>query len=141
MATTRSTGPWAPAASASAARVAVTVVLHGLAIWGLCGATIGLAMATMSQQDALLVHAAAAPVIASLVSLVYFRRHDHTTPLVTACCFLAVVVLADVLLVAMIIYRSFEMFRSAIGTWLPFGLIFAATWVVGAVLRHRSPES
>jgi len=27
--------------------------------------------------------------------------------------------------------RSFEMFRSVIGTWMPFGLIFLAAWIAG----------
>jgi len=39
----------------------------------------------------------------------------------------------------MVINHSFEMFRSVIGTWLPFALIFAATFAVGTVLR-RSRE-
>jgi len=77
------------------------------------------------------------PVIAAIVSFVYFRRFNYTTPLVTASAFLVVVALVDLFLVAIVINHSFEMFRNAIGTWLPFALIFAVTFVVGIVLRRR----
>jgi len=71
------------------------LVLHALVIWALCGATIGIGMSITSQGNALVVHAIAAPVIAAVVSLVYFRRFNYTPPLVTACVFLAVVALVD----------------------------------------------
>jgi hypothetical protein len=46
---------------------------------------------------------------------------------------LAVVVLADFFLVALVINRSMDMFRSVIGTWLPFLLIFVATYIAGVL--------
>ncbi|HTP26669.1 MAG TPA: hypothetical protein VMK12_13575 [Anaeromyxobacteraceae bacterium] len=122
--------------TANMTRVVITLVLHALVIWGLCGATIGIGMSVTSRGNALVVHAIAAPVIAAIVSFVYFRRFNYTRPLVTASVFLVVVALVDLFLVAMVINHSFEMFRSAIGTWLPFALIFAVTFVVGTVLRR-----
>jgi hypothetical protein len=50
--------------------------------------------------------------------------------LATAAGFLAVVIM-DVFVVALLIQRKFTMFRSVLGTWLPFALIFASTYIVG----------
>ena len=41
--------------------------------------------------------------------------------------------LLDALIVAPLFERSYAMFRSAIGTWLPFLAIFAAVWFAGIV--------
>jgi len=133
----RDSVPQVPATSKT--RIGITLVFHALVIWGLCGATIGIGMSVTSQGNALIVHAIAAPVIATVVSFVYFSRFNYTTPLVTACVFLVAVALVDLFLVAMVINRSLDMFRSFIGTWLPFALIFAATFVVGTVLRRSHP--
>jgi hypothetical protein len=37
----------------------------------------------------------------------------------------------DVLVVALLTERSFAMFASPSGTWLPLALIVAATWITG----------
>ena len=37
----------------------------------------------------------------------------------------------DALVVAPVFERSYAMFRSVIGTWLPFALIFLAIWLAG----------
>jgi hypothetical protein len=38
------------------------------------------------------------------------------------------------------ILRSFDMFTSLIGTWIPFALIFASTYLTGRVVSgRRSP--
>jgi hypothetical protein len=37
----------------------------------------------------------------------------------------------DVLVVALMIERSFEMFASPLGTWIPFALIFLSSWITG----------
>jgi hypothetical protein len=40
----------------------------------------------------------------------------------------------DFFVVAMLINRSFEMFASLLGTWLPFMLIFASSYLVGHLM-------
>jgi len=65
------------------------------------------------------------------MALVYFRRFAFTTPLQTAAIFLAVVAGLDLFLVAPFFERSYVMFASFLGTWLPFALIFAAVYVTG----------
>lgn len=115
------------------------LALHGLAGWALCAAVMGVGMATLPPQTALLVHAVAAPIIFVALSWVYFTRIAYTTPVQTALVFLAIVVFMDTFLVALVVLKSFDMFRSFIGTWLPFALIFVATWLTGSALRGRAP--
>jgi hypothetical protein len=40
--------------------------------------------------------------------------------------------------VAPVFERSYAMFRSVRGTWLPFGLIFLVTWIVGRRIGGRT---
>ncbi len=79
-------------------------------------------------------HAIVAPVVFAGLSWVYFARFAYTTPLATAALFLGLVAALDLVVVAAIILRSFVMFGSVLGTWLPFALIFAATWATGIVV-------
>jgi proline iminopeptidase len=115
-----------------------TLALLGFALlgWGLCGATIGVARGLMPMESALVVHAVAAPVIAGTLAYLYARCCAATTPLVTGLVFVAVPVVMDVALIAPFVERSWDMFRSPIGTWIPFVSMFlaawwAALWVVG----------
>ena len=119
-------------------RHAAVIVGFALVGWGLCAATMGIGMGVVGLQVALVVHAVAAPVIFAALSLVYFKYLGYMTPLTTAAVFLAVVVIMDVGVVAMLVERSFEMFTSFLGTWLPFMLIFASTYLTGAIVHsHR----
>jgi len=49
--------------------------------------------------------------------------------------FIAFVIAMDFFVVAMLINRSFEMFSSLLGTWIPFALIFASTFIIGVFVR------
>ena len=51
--------------------------------------------------------------------------------MVTALTFVAIVALLDLVVVAGIIQRNLAMFGSVFGTWIPFALIGAVSWVVG----------
>jgi membrane associated rhomboid family serine protease len=113
-------------------------VAHGLVGWALCGVTIGVGMKLTTPETTLIIHAIAAPVIFTCLSLVYFRRPIAWSPLRTAAVFLGVVVVMDVFVVALLVERSFEMFASILGTWLPFLLIFLSTWCTGIAVRARS---
>jgi len=118
-------------------RHAGAIVGFALVGWSLCAATMGIGMAVVGLKVALVVHAAAAPVIFAAISPVYFKRLAYTTPLTTAAVFLAIIVFMDVSVVAMLVQRSFEMFASFLGTWLPFVLIFGSTYLTGSIVRHR----
>jgi hypothetical protein len=120
------------------AKIAI-VLVHAFVGWALCGATMGIGMAVTSLENALILHAVAAAVFFYVVSLVYFRKFNFTAPIQTALIFVAFVVAMDFILVAMLINRSFEMFTSLLGTWIPFGLIFLSTWLTGLVVNQRKP--
>jgi hypothetical protein len=131
----------APRPAVTPRRAVVTLLVHAVVIWAACAATIGIGRAVTSMDRTLVIHAVAAPVFAAVVSALYFRRYGYTSPLVTAAAFLALIMLVDFFLVALVIERSLDMFRSALGTWLPFSLIFGATAVTGwwvQAIRRRS---
>jgi hypothetical protein len=83
------------------------------------------------MQTTLVVHAIGAPVGFFLLSLLYFRKFSFTTPLQTALTFLAVVAGMDALVVAPFFEKSFAMFASPLGMWLPLALIFCVTYFTG----------
>ena len=118
----------------------ITIILaHALIGWALCGAMMGIGLATMPLEDALIVHALAAPVFFTGISLVYFQKFNYTTPFQTALIFVGFVMAMDFFVVALLINRSLDMFASLLGTWIPFALIFAATYLRGVMVR-RSAE-
>jgi len=114
------------------------VVIHGLVGWGLCGATMSVGMKLTTLESALVLHAIAAPIIFTGLSLVYFQRFGSWAPFRTAAAFLGIVVVMDVFVVALLIERSFEMFESILGTWLPFLLIFTSTWWTGLAVSRAA---
>jgi len=115
----------------------MTVLAAAFVGWLLCFATMGVARAVLSMDQALVVHAIAAPIFFAAVSVVYFSRFGHTSPLATAAIFVAFVIAMDFFVVALLIIRSLDMFASLIGTWIPFGLIFASTYLTGQYVAKR----
>ena len=116
---------------------AAVIVVFALVGWALCAAAIAIGFAVTTQTVALIVHAIVAPVVFAGLSWVYFTRFAYTTPLVTAALFLGLVATLDLVVVAAFILRSFAMFGSLLGTWLPFVLIFAATWATGTAVGRQ----
>ncbi len=119
-------------------RKIIVLLVHAFIGWALCAATMGIGMATTSQQTALAVHAIGAPIYFTAVSWLYFTRFAFTRPLQTALIFVAFVMIVDFLVVALLINKSLAMFGSLLGTWIPFMLIFGSTLITGiVVLRAR----
>jgi hypothetical protein len=113
------------------------VLGHALIGWMYCGTLISIGRQFMSMQATLVMHAIGAPLGFVLISLFYFKRFAFTSPLQTALLFVGVVIGMDVLVVAMLIEKSFAMFASALGTWLPLALIFSAAYLTGTFCKHR----
>jgi hypothetical protein len=109
----------------------LVLVVHAVVGWGLCGATIGIGRKFTTLHNSLIAHAIAAPIIFVVVSASYFCWFDGTRPAVTAAEFVAIVIFFDVFVIALLVEKSFDMFRSVLGTWLPFSLIFLASWLTG----------
>ncbi len=108
-----------------------TIVVLGFIGWALCGASMGIGLALSTEEIALILHAIAAPIIFAGISIFYFSRYNYTTPLQTAAIFVSIIIFLDIFVVAMMIEKSFDMFRSLLGTWIPFALIFTSTYVTG----------
>ena len=116
----------------------VIITTHALIGWALCGAIIGIGFQVTSVENTLIIHALGVPIIFVLVSLVYFNRFDYTTPLQTAIIFTASAILLDFFIIALLVNKSFEMFTSIIGTWIPFASIFLSTYLVGLYTQARA---
>ena len=116
----------------------LVIAALGLLGWAMCGAIMFVGMSMMSMESTLIVHAIGAPIIFSLLSLLYFRRFHFTSPTITAIAFLLIVILMDFFVVALIINKSFEMFLSPLGTWIPFALIFISTYLTGVIVDKRN---
>ena len=115
----------------------VIIFVHAFIGWVLCAATMGIGMATMTLEKTLIVHAIGAPIFFAVVSLIYFRKFNYTTPLQTAMIFDGFVIAVDFFVVALLINRSLEMFVSLLGTWIPFALIFASTYLTGLFVLKK----
>jgi len=107
------------------------ITIHALIGWSLCGAIIGIGFQFTTEQNTLIIHAIGAPIIFGLVTRNYFKRFAYTSPLHTAYLFLGITIAMDFFLVALVIQKSFVMFESILGTWIPFILIFSATILMG----------
>jgi menaquinone-dependent protoporphyrinogen oxidase len=119
------------------------MLIYGLTGWALCTATMFVTLSLVSLTPSLVVHAIAAPLYFVLLSVLYFRPPGAREPLLTAVIWTATVAFLDLVIVAGLIQRSVEMFGSIAGTWLPFALIFAATWLTGTMMSMMplpSPE-
>lgn len=115
----------------------IIVLSHAFIVWALCGATIAIGRSFMSVELTLIIHAIAAPIFAALVSLDYYKKFHYTTPLQTAFIFLLFVIAMDAGLVAPFFEKSYEMFRSILGTWVPFVLIFLSTFITGLTVKKK----
>ena len=120
------------------AKTALLLAPHAFVIWLGCRLTVALGREALGLETALRLHAIIAPVLAGLVSLVYFRLFHATTPLRAAIFFVSFAIILDATVVAPIFEQNYAMFSSFLGTWLPFLLIFVATYVTGTWIAGRS---
>lgn len=118
-------------------KAAVIIAIHGIVGWALCGSIVMIGREFWPMDTTLIVHAIGAPIIAAGLSLIYFNFFNYTTPLQTAAIFVGIAILMDLVVVALLIEKSFEMFSSLIGTWIPWGLMFISTYLVGSQITRR----
>lgn len=109
------------------------IFAHAIVGWAYCGALIGIGRQLFPMQTTLVIHAIGAPLGFVVISLVYFKKFCFTNPMQTAVLFLSIVVALDLFLVAPVFEKSFAMFASLLGTWIPFALIFLATLLTGVL--------
>jgi len=116
----------------------IITLLHSLVLWGLCGTTIAVGRSVMSIETTLIVHAIGAPIFAALVSFIYFKRFNYTSPIKTAIIFLLFIIIMDAGLVAPVFEGNYDMFKSVLGTWIPFALIFLSTYATGKYITKNA---
>lgn len=115
-------------------------LVFGVTGWAYCGAIIGIGRQLLPMNTVLWLHVIGAPLGFALLSYLYFRKFPFARPLKTAVAFTAIVAVLDIFIVAPVFERSFAMFESPLGTWLPLIGIFAASLLAGAIMTRRSPE-
>jgi hypothetical protein len=115
----------------------VVILAHAFVGWVLCGAIMVIGRSVTTLQTTLIIHAIGTFFIFVIVGLNYFKRFNYTTPLQTAIIFTSFVIFMDVFVVALLIEKSFEMFTSILGTWIPFLFIFKSTYLTGLYTLHR----
>jgi hypothetical protein len=113
----------------------LTLIVFALGLWAACGGVIAIGRRLRSLDTPLRVHLVAAPVLAFLVAAAHRELAPTFDPLLRAAAVTILVMLLDALVVAPLFERSYAMFRSLIGTWLPFAAIFAACWAGGVSAR------
>ncbi len=125
--------------SKSSANKAVTLLAFAFVGWAICGAIMGIGRAITSLENTLVIHAIGAPIVFGALSQIYFRKFNYTGPLQTAVVFLGFVIFTDVFFIALFVEKSFAMFTSLLGTWIPFSLIFLSTYLTGLLREKTRP--
>jgi len=115
----------------------VMLLAHAFAGWMLCAAIIGIGFQVTTVENTLIAHAIGVPITFAIIAFMYFKGFNYTTPLQTALVFLAFAILMDFFVIALLVQKSFAMFASVLGTWIPFALIFASTYVTGLYTARR----
>jgi hypothetical protein len=113
------------------------LLIHTFIGWALCAAVIGIGFQITSEQNTLITHALAVPVIFGIISWFYFKNFHQVTPMQMALICLGFALFMDFFLVAMVIQKNFAMFSSILGTWIPFVLIFLSTYLVGKITLKK----
>ncbi len=114
------------------------IISFGLIGWALCGGIMFGGMALFSLETAVIAHAFAAPAIFFGLSWIYFKKMAYTTPLQTGFFFLLTALFMDIFIVSFVINKSFEMFESLWGTWIPLLLIFFSTFAAGSLVGRST---
>ena len=115
----------------------IIILIHAFIGWALCGLIMAIGMQLASIDTTLIIHAIGAPLIFGIISLIYFKKFAYTKSLQTGIIFVTFIILMDFFVVALLIEKNFEMFRSILGTWLPFALIFLSTYLTGLSLNKQ----
>ena len=106
--------------------------------WAFCAAIMGALPPLVGMNAALAIHLIAGPIGFAALAFAYRIRIGSYSPLRVAVVFVGFVMAMDLLVVAIAILGNLDMFRSAVGTWIPFGLIFLASWGGGTSARRRA---
>jgi len=89
------------------------------------------------MNTTLVVHAVVAPLAFGMLSWLFFKQFPQTSPAAVSLAMVSIVIALDALVVAPLFERSYAMFRSLPGTWIPFASILGAAYIVGRIVGRR----
>ena len=112
----------------------ISLILLALALWAACGGVIAIGRRLWTLQTTLVVHLFAAAAFAFAAAAGHKAVAPDFDVVGRAAAMTGLIVALDALVVAPLFERSYAMFRSAFGTWIPFAAIFLASWAAGALL-------
>jgi hypothetical protein len=107
---------------------------YGVVGWALSAAIMGALYFAAGLTASLIVHAIAAPLLFIALARRYFGARGARDALPTAIVWTCVMMLLDLIVIAGVVQRSLAMFGSVAATWLPYALVFLATWATGALM-------
>jgi hypothetical protein len=110
----------------------VSLTVSALVLWAACGAVIGRRLWTL--RTTLVVHLFAAAAFAFAAAAAHKLLAPDFDVVARAAVMTGLIVALDALVVAPLFERSYAMFRSALGTWVPFAAIFLASWAAGRLV-------
>ena len=113
------------------------ILLFAFIGWAICAAIMGIGMSIFSIKTTLIIHLIGSSLGFAILSTIYHKWFNYTKPLITAIIFISFVIIVDFSLVALIINKSLDMFKSIMGTWIPFTLIFLITYFIGLILNKK----
>jgi hypothetical protein len=111
------------------------ILAHAFMGWAICAVIMGVGMAVTTMPTTLILHAILGPFGFMILSIIYFKIFNYTKPLPTAMIFISFIIFMDAFIVALLILKNFTMFKSVLGTWLPFTLIFLVTYFTGRMIQ------
>jgi len=114
-----------------------TILIFAFIGWAICAAIMGIGMQIFSMKTTLIIHAIGGPLAFLILSMIYFKKYNYTTPFLTAIIFIGFIIFMDFFLVALLIEKSFDMFKNSLGTWIPFALIFLTTYLTGIITTKK----
>lgn len=102
--------------------------------------TIAVGREFFSLDATLWIHAVVAPIVFGLLAWRHFKRFPGSPPATTSVAMVGIVVGLDALIVALFLEHSYAMFRSVLGTWVPFSAIVVTSYLVGLATSRRTGE-
>jgi hypothetical protein len=109
------------------------VLEYGAFGWAVLALVLLALIAVTSVPFAVFAHLLLAPMVFGMLARRYQNADGARDPLGTAAVWTAMVALLDGVLLSNVVKQTISLVSSIPAYWLPLGLIFAASWAVGAV--------
>jgi hypothetical protein len=110
----------------------VALIVCGLILWAASAGVFAMGRDIWPGEIPEAVRLAAAPTIAAAATVAHKIMAPDFNGLVRAAAFTLIVAALDALVLAPVVDRNRAIFGEALGSWLPFAAIFAASYLTGA---------